>query len=62
LFGGLSLPDLLRGYGTGFWTDVIKLFLAMYLFSISIDEQVPLKFLMTKRLWKITKMYLPISI
>jgi len=34
---------------------VPKLFLAMYPFSISIDEHVPLKFLMTKRLRKITK-------
>jgi len=34
----------------------------MYHFSISTDEDVPLKFLMTKMLWKITRMYLPISI
>jgi len=48
--------------GFRFRTGVIKLSLAMYHFSISIDEHVPLKFLMTKRLWKITRMYLPISI
>jgi len=34
----------------------------MYPFSISIDKHVLLKFLMTKRLRKITKIYLPISI
>ena len=62
LFGGLSPPKLPRGDGTGFRTGVIKLSLAMYPFSISIDEHVPLKFLMTKRLWKITRMHLPISI
>ena len=64
MFGGLSPPKLPRGDGTGFRfrTGVIKLSLAMYPFSISIDEQVPLKFLMTKRLWKITRMHLPISI
>jgi len=33
----------------------------MYPFSISIDEHVAPKFLMTKRLRKITKIYLPIS-
>jgi len=64
LFGGLSPPKLTRGDGTGFRfrTGVIKLFLAMYPFSISIDEHLPLKFLMTRRLWQITRMYLPISI
>jgi len=31
----------------------------MHPFSISIDEHVPLKFHMTKRLRKITKIYLP---
>jgi len=41
-----------------FRTGVPKLSLAMYPFSISIDEHVPLKFLMTKRLRKITKRYL----
>jgi len=45
-----------------FWTGVPKLSLAIYPFSISIDEHVPLKFLMTKRLRKITKIYLQISI
>jgi len=61
LFVGLSPPKLPRGDGTGFRfrTGVIKLSLAMYPFSISIDEHVHLKFLMTKRLWKITRMYLP---
>jgi len=34
----------------------------MYPFSISLYEHVPLKFLYTKRLRKITKIYLPISI
>jgi len=45
LFGGLSPPKLPRDDGTGFWfrTGVIKLSLAMYPFSISIDEHVPLK-------------------
>jgi len=64
LFGGLSPPKLPRGDGTGcrFRTSVIKLYLAMHPCSISIDEHVPLKFLMTKTLWKITRMYLPISI
>jgi len=33
----------------------------MYSFSISIDGHVPLKVLMTRRLRKITKIYLPIS-
>jgi len=53
-----------RGDGTGFRfrTGVTKLYLAMCPFSISIDEHVSLKFLITKRLWKITRMYLPISI
>jgi len=46
--------------GFRFGTGVIKLSLAMYPFSISTDEHVPLKFLMTKRLWKITRLYLPI--
>jgi len=47
LFGGLSPPKLDRGDGTGFWfgTGVIKLPLAMYPFSISIDEHVPQNFL-----------------
>ena len=50
LFGGLSPPKLPRGDETGFRfrTGVIKLSLAMYPFSISVDEHVPLKFLMTK--------------
>jgi len=43
-------------------SGVPKLTLPMYPFSISIDEHVPLKFLMTKRLRKITKTYLPTSI
>ena len=43
-------------------TSAIKLSLAMYPFSNSLDEHVPLKYFMTKRLWKITRMYLPISI
>ena len=62
--GGLSPAKLPCGDGTGFRLriGVIKLSLAMYPFSISIDEHVPLKFLMTKILWKITRMYLPISI
>jgi len=60
----LSPPKHPSGDGTGFRfrTGVIKISLAMYLFSISIDEHIPLKFYMTKRLWKITKMYLPISV
>jgi len=64
LFGRLSSPKLPRGDRTGFRlrAGVVKLSLAMYPFSISIDEHIPLKFLMTKRLWKITRMYLPISI
>jgi len=33
-----------------------------YASSISTDEHVHLKFLMTQRLWKITRNYLPISI
>jgi len=55
LFGGLIPPKLPGGDGTEcrFRTGVIKLSLAMYPFSIPIDEHVPLKFLMTKRLWKI---------
>ena len=45
LFGGLSPPKLPRGDGTGFRfrTGVIKLPLAMYPFSISIDGHVPLQ-------------------
>jgi len=56
--GGLSPPKLPRGDGTGFRfrTGVIKPSLAIYPFSISIDEHVPLKFYMTKSLWKI-RMY-----
>jgi len=52
LFGGLSPPKLPRGDGTGFRfrTGVIKLSLAMYPSRISIDEHVPLTFLMRKRL------------
>jgi len=64
LFGGLSprkLPQV-NGIWFRFGTGAIKLSLAMYPFSISIGEHVPLKSLMTKRLWKITRMYLPISI
>jgi len=45
-----------------FRSAVPKLSLTIYHFSISIDEHVPLKFLMTTRLRKITKIYLPISI
>jgi len=45
-----------------YWAGAPKLSLAMYPFSISIDEHVPLKFFMTKRLKKITKIYLLISI
>jgi len=52
----LSLLPRLR-----FRTGVTKLFLAIYPFSILKDEHVPLKFLMTKRLRKITNLYLPIS-
>jgi len=37
LFGGLSPPKLPRGDGSRFRTGVIKLSLAMYPFSISID-------------------------
>jgi len=44
-----------------FRAGVPKLYLAMYPFNILIDEHVPLKFLMTKRLRKITKIDLPIS-
>jgi len=43
-------------------TGVPKLSLAMHTFSISIDEHVPQKFLMTKTLRKTTKICLPISI
>jgi len=43
-----------RGSQT-FRAGVPKLSLAMYPFSIAIDEQVPLKILITKRLRKITK-------
>jgi len=58
LFGGLSPPKLPCNDGTGFRfrTGVLKFSLAMYSFSISIDEHVPLTLLMTKRLWKITRM------
>jgi len=42
-------------------TEVPKLSLTMSPFSISIDEHVPLKFLLSKSLKK-TKIYLPISI
>ena len=64
LFGGLIPPKLPGGDGTEcrFRTGVIKLSLAMYPFSIPIDEHVPLKFLMTKRLWKIPWMYSPRNI
>jgi len=41
---------------------VPKLTKPMHPFSISIDEHVPLKYLMTKRLRKITGTYLPTSI
>jgi len=61
-FGGLGALFRELSPPTGFRTGVIKLSLAMYSFSNSIDEHVPLKFLMAKRLWKITRMYLPISI
>jgi len=44
-----------------FRTGVPELSLAMHPFSISADEHVPLKFLTTKRLRKITKTYLPKS-
>jgi len=50
------------GLGVGFGEGFPKLFLAIYPFSISIDEHVPLKFLMTKRLRKITKLYLSIRV
>jgi len=43
-----------------FRKSIPKLSLATYPFSISLYEHVPLKFLMTKRLKKITKIYLPI--
>ena len=64
MFRGLSPPKLPRGDKTGFRfrTGVIKLSLAMWPISISIDQHVPLKFLMTHRLWKITRMHLPMSI
>jgi len=42
--------------------SIPKLSPAMYPFSISLHEHVPLKFLMTKRLGKITKIYFPIGI
>jgi len=45
-----------------FRTSIPKLSPAMYPFSISLYEHVPLKFVMKKRLRKITKIYLPISI
>ena len=45
-----------------FRTGVIKLSLTMHSFSISVDEHVPPKFLMTKRLGKITWLCLPINI
>jgi len=38
-------------------TGVPNLFLTMYPFSISTDEYVPLNFLTTKRLSKITKIH-----
>jgi len=44
-----------------FRTGFPKLSRGMYPFSISIDEHVPLKFLMAKTLRKITKICLPIS-
>jgi len=50
--------------GLNFRTSICKLSTAMYPFSISLNEHVPLKFLMTKRLRKI-KRYIftaPISI
>jgi len=47
------------GLGSG---QVLSNFLWTCTFSISIDEHVPLKFRMTKSLWKITRMLLPISI
>jgi len=64
LFGGLSQPKPPRGDGTGFrfTTGVIKRSLAICPFSISTDVHVPLKFLMTKSLRKITRMYLPKNI
>ena len=43
-----------------FRTSIPKLSLAMYPFSISLHEHVSLKFLITKRLRKITKISLPI--
>jgi len=42
-------------------TGTPNLSLAVYPFSISADEHVPLKFVMTKRLSKIKEIYLPIS-
>jgi len=48
--------------GTRFRTGVMKLSQAMYPFISLIDEHGPLKFLITKSLWKITRMYLPISV
>jgi len=58
--------DLLVGYIPAynyyFRAGVPTLSLAVYLFSISIDEHATLKFLMTKSLRKITKIYLPASI
>jgi len=40
-----------------FGTSIPKLSLAMYPFSISLYEHASLKFLMTKRMKKITKIY-----
>jgi len=55
--GGISPPKLpvATGLGLGLGQVLSKFLLAMYPFSISIDELVSLKFLMTKRLWKITR-------
>ena len=55
MFGGDKPTKAHRGDGTGFRASVIKLSLAMHPFSISINEHASLKFLMIKRLRKITR-------
>jgi len=57
---GIFLSRLLLSYAyntTSIRLGVPNLPLTMYPFSISTDEHVPLKFLMTKRLSKITKIH-----
>ena len=51
------LISILIGFHIAYIAGVRNLFLNMYPFSISIDEQVPIKFPMTKSLSKILKLY-----